>query len=421
MPKLTPTMEEGEIVKWHKKEGDQVKEGDLLFEVATDKATVEYEALDSGFLRKILINEGQDTQVHEPVAIFTVTAGESIEAFKKEDALKEKSLAANGEKEKPAFKEPAATVSIGQVTFTPEPPLTDYKFKFPKAPLEGRGFASPLARKLAREKGVDISTVKGSGPNGRVMSCDLDLAQPDVPINFGRCSLPKFLPGSYEEESLTPMRKAIGGKLQASKTFIPHFYVRQEVNVKPVISVREQLKLSGIKITFNDFIVRATALALKECPTINSGFNSADNKIIRFKTIDIAIAVSVDDGLITPIIRYADYKNLGQISVEVRQLASLAKKGQLTADQYRGGSFTISNLGMFGINDFQAIISPPQASILAVGGIRDQPVVENGKIVPGKTLTLSLSSDHRVIDGADAARFLKTIQKFLESPSVLIV
>lgn len=421
MPKLTPTMEGGIIVKWHKKEGDQIKEGDLLFEVATDKATVEYDALDDGFLRKIIIAEGQDAQVNEPVAIFTETADESIEGFEKKEAPKEEAPAPAQGAETPTPKEPAAKTSIGQATFIPEPPLEGYEFEFPTDPFEGRAFASPLAKKLAREKGIDISTVKGSGPNGRVMSRDLDLAQPDVPINFGKRDLPDFPPGSYEEEALTPMRKAIGDKLQASKIFIPHFYVQQEVNAKPMIAVREQLKSSGIKVTFNDFVVRATALALKEHPAINSGYNSADNKIIRFKTIDIAIAVSIDDGLITPIVRYADHKNLGQLSVEVKQLATLAKKEKLTPEQYRGGSFTISNLGMYGINDFQAVINPPQASILAVGGIKDQPVVENGKIVPGKILTLSLSSDHRVIDGADAAQFLKTIQKFLENPSVLIV
>jgi len=220
---------------------------------------------------------------------------------------------------------------------------------------------------------------------------------------------------------MSPMRKAIGEKLQASKTFIPHFYIQQDIDVEPMITLREQLKAGGIKVTFNDFIMRAVALSLKEHPVINSGFNSDGSKIVRFKTIDIAVAVSIDEGLITPIVRHVDYKNLGQISSEVRHLAGLAKDGKLQPHQYRGGSFTVSNLGMFGIHDFQAIINPPQVSILSVGGMRDCPVVKDGQVVPGKRMMISLSSDHRVVDGADGARFIVTVQKYLENPTILLI
>lgn len=422
MPKLSPTMEGGTIVKWHKKEGDEVKGGDLLFEVATDKATVEHNALDEGFLRKILVPEGAEALVNQAVAIFTESKDESIEGYEPEGLKQEEAPAAEVDEEKgeaPAPKKSTGTVAA-QVAFPIEPPLEDYTFEFDTG-MHERLAASPLAKKLAKEKGIDLTSVKGSGPDGRVMSRDLDLAMPDTPATFGRKGAPTLKPGTYEEEPMSPMRKAIGEKLQASKTFIPHFYVQQDVDVEPMITLREQLKAGGIKVTFNDFIMRATALALKEHPGVNSGFDAEGSKIIRFKTIDICVAVSIDEGLITPIVRHVDYKNLGQISAEVKHLAGLAKEGKLQPHQYRGGSFTISNLGMFGIHDFQAIINPPQVSILSIGGMRDTPVVKEGQVVPGKRMMLSLSSDHRVIDGADAARFIVTVQKYLENPTILLI
>jgi len=422
MPKLSPTMEGGTIVKWHKKEGDQVKGGDLLFEVATDKATVEHEALDEGFLRKILVNEGEEALVNQAVAIFTESKDESIEGYEIE-GLKQEAKAPAEEAAAPAevsstAKKEGATMT--QFAFPIEPPLDDYTFEF-DTEMQERLAASPLAKKLAKEKGIDLTSVKGSGPDGRVMSRDLDLAQPDTPARFGGKGAPSEKPGSFIEEPMSPMRKAIGEKLQASKTFIPHFYLQQDIDVEPMITLRTQLKAGGIKVTYNDFIMRAAALALKEHPVVNSGFNSDGSKIVRFKTIDIAIAVSIDEGLITPIVRHIDYKNLGQISAEVRHLAGLAKEGKLQPHQYRGGSFTVSNLGMFGIHDFQAIINPPQVSILSIGGMRDCAVVKEGQVVPGKRMMLSLSSDHRVVDGADGARFIVTLQKYLENPTILLI
>lgn len=426
MPKLSPTMEGGTIVKWHKKEGDAVKADELLFEVATDKATVEYNSLDDGFLRKILVHENEEAVVNQAIAVFTETKGESIEGYKpeglkieeapSEETVSEEAPAKGAIKAAPVTK----TTGMAQPAFEAEPPLEGYSFEF-ETSLEDHLPASPLAKKLAREKGLDITTVKGSGPGGRVMSRDLDLAQADAIATFGNRSIPKKAPGSYEEEPLSPMRKAIGQKLQASKTFIPHFYVQQDIDVEPMIASREQLKATGVKVTFNDFVMRAAALALKQHPTVNSGFDSVKNAIVRFKTIDISVAVSIDDGLITPIVRHVDYKNLGQISAEVKHLANLAKKGKLQPHEYRGGSFTVSNLGMFGIHDFQAVINPPQVSILAVGGVRDCAVVKNGQVVPGKRMMVSLSSDHRVVDGADAAKFLKTFQELLENPAILLI
>jgi pyruvate dehydrogenase E2 component (dihydrolipoamide acetyltransferase) len=228
-------------------------------------------------------------------------------------------------------------------------------------------------------------------------------------------------PGSYEEVPLSPMRKVIGGRLQQAKSFIPHIYVRQEIDAGPLVEAREQLKKGGLKITFNDFCLRAVALSLKEHPHINSGFNSVNQSIILFKTIDISVAVTVDGGLITPIVRHADYKNLGEISVEVKELALRAKLGKLKPEEYKGGSFTISNMGMYGITDFCAIINPPQSCILAIGGIEECVRVKNGVISTGKKMGLVLSADHRVVDGAESAQFIKTVQKFLENPSLILV
>ncbi|MDX8431516.1 MAG: pyruvate dehydrogenase complex dihydrolipoamide acetyltransferase [Candidatus Algichlamydia australiensis] len=423
MPKLSPTMESGNIVKWHKKEGDAVKEGDLLFEVATDKATVEHNALDEGVLRKILVQEGSEATVNQAVAIFTESADESIEGYEPEgSAPTAKSTVAE---EKPAegaaeAAKPTVADGLAQPAFVPEAPPENYRFAFPTGRAGERIAASPLARKIAEEEGIDLTSIKGSGPNGRIMSRDLKNA-PRGTAQFGTTALPTKPAGSYVEEPLTPMRKAIGSRLQASKTFIPHFYLQVEVDATNMMQIREQLKAGGIKVTFNDFIVRACAIALKEHPVINSGFNSETQSIIRFQTIDLAIAVTIDEGLITPIVRHADHKNISQLSQEVRELATRAKQGKLAPEEYRGGSFTISNLGMFGIHDFQAVINPPQAAILAVGGILDKPVVKNNAVVPGKVLPLSLSADHRVIDGSDSARFMKRLKEILENPSLLLI
>ena len=424
MPKLSPTMENGTIVKWHKQEGEQVQSGDVLIEVATDKATVEFNALDEGYLRQILVTEGSDAKLNQPIAVFTESADESLEGFQIEEEKKEKPKSEEEQESTPTEKpqpEETAIAKMAEPAFVPEPPLQDYQFDFAIPEHQDRLLASPLARRIAKEKNLDLSTIKGSGPGGRVMSRDLDNAQPDAIATFGRQEYPRELPGTYEEEPLSPMRKVIGERLKAAKTFIPHFYVQQEFNAEPMMETREELKANGIKVTFNDFIVRACALALRQHPVINSGFNNAEQKIIRFKSIDISIAVSLPDGLITPILRHADHLNLGQISSMVRRLAKKAKAGKMHPEEFKGGSFTISNLGMYGISDFRAVINPPQVSILAVGGIIQKPVVKNNQVVPGHTMTLSLSSDHRVVDGADAAQFVQTLKKLLENPSILLI
>ncbi len=427
MPKLSPTMEEGTVVKWHKKIGDEIEPGDLIMEIATDKATVEFNALDGGWLRKILVTEGKNAIVNQPIAILTEKKNDNIADYKPEGA--DAPAAASSDKksdEAPQSQKqdkPQAQTRSGMAipSFVPEKPLDDYVFDKPVDAIEKKIMASPLAKKVARQKGLDLSTLKGSGPGGRIVNSDLEKAQPSGTVTFGKREAPKHRPGEYEEEPLSQMRKNIAQRLQESKTFIPHFYVTQTIDAEPVTEIREQLRNTGIKVTFNDFIIKACALALRDYPKVNSGFDSVKNAIIRFKTIDIAVAVSLPEGLITPILRHADLKNLGEISVEVRHLAQRAKEGKLETHEYKGGSFTISNLGMYGVTDFAAIINPPQAAILAISGIKNVPVVRNGKIVPGKAVNLTLSADHRVIDGVAGAEFLQLVQKYLENPAALLL
>ena len=430
MPKLSPTMEEGMIVKWHKSVGDLIKADELLMEVATDKATVEYNALDQGYLRQILIPAGESAIVNQAVAVFTETKDESLEGYKPTGVTRAAEVGKPvgselSDQNVNAVPKSAEAAPQGkgmlQPSFVPEAPLAGYTFEWPTQAIEKRTKASPLARKLAEEKGLDISTVKGTGPDQRVVSRDLERAQPASVVAFGHREEPTLAPGTYEEETLTPMRKIIGNRLQESKTFIPHFYVQQAIDAQPLVAIREQLSTFKIKVSVNDLILRATALTLKEHPQVNSGFNSVNQSVIRFKTVDLSVAVSVGGGLITPIIRHADFKNLGEISVEVRALAKRAKDGKLESHEYKGGSFTVSNLGMYGVSNFQAIINPPQAAILAISSIQEIPVVKNGVIVPGKIINFTLSADHRVIDGVAAAEFLKTLQKYLENPAVLLI
>ena len=378
-------MEVGTLVKWHKKEGERIEANELLMEVSTDKATVEYNALEEGYLRKILVPEGHEVTVNEPLAIITET---STEPFSEEQIPP------------PA---PAAVVETAPAV--------------PNRPLEpssaGRIKASPLAKKLARQQGLDLTGLTGSGPGGRIVSRDLAQAKaaksaPQAKIEEG-------------EELLTGVRKVIATRLQEAKSTIPHFYITQEVDAAPLVEFREQLSHFEHKVSFNDLIVKGTALALAEHPGINVGFNPKKMTLVRYGSIDISVAVQVESGLITPIVTRADTKTIEEISKEIRALAKKAKEGKLQPHEFQGGSFTISNLGMYGVSNFQAIINPPQAAILAVGGILDKPVVKQGSVVAGKTMELTLSVDHRVIDGVAAALFLKALQRILENPAVLMV
>jgi pyruvate dehydrogenase E2 component (dihydrolipoamide acetyltransferase) len=400
MPKLSPTMEQGTIIKWHKKEGEFVEADELLFEIATDKATVEYNALDSGWLRHIYVKDNSEAQVNQPIAVFTENKEESIEGYKPDGVISESAA---------QTKQPGKVAAAPASNESRQPSSTGDRLKI-----------SPLARRLAKQQGLDLSSIEGTGPGGRIVSRDLAKATPSAAYDAARQE-PMEAAGSYSEETLTPMRKVISQRLQESKATIPHFYVSLKIDAQPLVDIREQLKRHDIKFTYNDFVVKACALALKKHPNVNSGFNPEANTLIHFKTIDISIAVSIQGGLITPIVRHADFKSIAQLSTEIKNLAARAKEGKLESNEYKGGSFTISNLGMYGVSEFIAIINPPQAAILAVSGILSVPVVRNGQVVPGNELTLTLSGDHRVIDGVAGAEFLKTVQHFLESPASLLV
>ncbi|SYX08959.1 Dihydrolipoyllysine-residue succinyltransferase component of 2-oxoglutarate dehydrogenase complex,branched-chain alpha-keto acid dehydrogenase subunit E2,pyruvate dehydrogenase complex dihydrolipoamide acetyltransferase,2-oxoacid dehydrogenases acyltransferase (catalytic domain) [Chlamydia poikilotherma] len=421
MPKLSPTMEVGTIVKWHKSSGDKIGFGDVLVEISTDKAVLEHTASEDGWFRECLIKEGTKVQIGTPIAVIS---SEKDESFNLEELLP-KSPSSQPSPENSEQKEEALSdishqgssmiVSFG---FKPEPPLSkplSLKQDSSKSPV------SPLAKRVAKEKNLDISGIKGSGPGGRIVEKDLEKAPAKGIAGFGYPEAPEVHPGAYNEESLSPVREIIAQRLQAAKTFIPHFYVRQKVYTSPLLALLKELQIQGIKLSINDCIVRACALTLKEFPEINSGFNSVDNKIVRFETIDISIAVAIPDGVITPIVRCADRKNIGMISAEIKSLASKAKSQSLKEEEFKGGSFCVSNLGMTGITEFTAIINPPQAAILAVGSTHEEPVVVNGDIVIGSTCMLTLSIDHRVIDGYPAAMFMKRLQKILEAPSVLLL
>lgn len=403
MPKLSPTMEEGTIALWHKKEGEHIAAGDLIFEVATDKATVEYSALDEGWLRQIIVTEGQSAVVNQPVAILSEEETESLEGFQSEPPAASKQSA---EAVVPALAQEKKSASS----------LSGDKPSEPQDVSQARILASPLAKKLAKERGLDLSHLTGSGPGRRIMSRDLELAKPPL-----ASAKPPVAQGSFAVEVLSPIRKTIAKRLQEAKSTIPHFYVQQTVDVAPLLAFRQHLKELNVVVSINDCIVKACALALQEHPVVNSGFNASENTIVRYHSIDVAVAVSIEEGLITPIVFQADQKPLADLSADIRALAERAKKGKLAPGEFQGGSFTVSNLGMFGVTNFQAIINPPQAAILAVGGILDQPVVKDGAIVAGKVMNLTLSADHRVIDGVAAAKFLNTLKKLIEKPVSLLL
>ncbi len=413
MPKLSPTMDVGLVVKWHKNEGDFVNAGDLLLEIATDKATIEHSALDEGWLRKIIVHEGEEAFVNDPIAIFTDAENEGIGEMPRPAVKKEQ--------KKEAFQESSAppTPQLRE-GFAPSTPLEGYTFPFPGEEFGEKLKASPLAKKLAQEKGLDLSSIAGSGPSGRVVAKDLEKAQKIGTASFTR-KIPSTPPGSFHEEKFSPAQKVVALRLSQSKTFIPHFYATMDVRAEAIQQMRTQLESIGVKVTVNDFMIKAVALALREHPHVNSGYHGPNQTIIRFETIDVAVAVDTKLGLITPIIRHADCKNMGEIGAEMRNLAQKARGGKLMPEEYQGGSFTVSNLGMFGVKEFQAIINPPQAAILAVGVIRQEPIVQGGEVKVGALMSLTLSCDHRVVDGALAAKFLQSVKGFCENPATLLL
>ena len=424
MPKMSDTMEEGVIAGWLKKVGDEVKSGDILAEVETDKATMELESYDDGFLLHVGVKDGESVPVDGVIAIIG-EKGENID-----DILKEVSNEQNNNEDVDAKEEKEEIVDEDdpveenlelkeEEVKNTEDKIEDINIDFSNE--SDRIKASPLAKKLASEKGVDISMVKGSGDGGRIIKEDIENFKHSENIPTKEVKLPEiYSKESYEEIPVSQMRKTISKRLAESKFSAPHFYLTMEINMDNCIEGRNKInETSDVKISFNDIIIKAAAVSLRKHPMVNASFLTDK---IRFNNhIHIGVAVAVDEGLLVPVIRFADNKSLSHISTEVRNLAGKAKNKELQPSDWEGNTFTISNLGMFGIDEFTAIINPNDACILAVGGIKNTPVVKNGEIVPGNVMKVTLSCDHRIVDGAIGSAFLKTLKELIEDPIKILV
>ena len=425
MPKMSDTMEEGVIAGWLKKVGDEVKSGDILAEVETDKATMELESYDDGFLLHLGVKDGESVPVDGVIAIIG-EKGENIDDILKEVSNEQnnnEAVDAKDEKEEIVdednpVKENLEVKEEEEVKNT-EDKIEDINIDFSNE--SDRIKASPLAKKLASEKGVDISMVKGSGDGGRIIKEDIENFKHSENIPTKEVKLPEiYSKESYEEIPVSQMRKTISKRLAESKFSAPHFYLTMEIDMDNCVEGRNKInETSDVKISFNDIIIKAAAVSLRKHPMVNASFLT--DKIRVNNHIHIGVAVAVDEGLLVPVIRFADNKSLSHISTEVRNLAGKAKNKELQPSDWEGNTFTISNLGMFGIDEFTAIINPNDACILAVGGIKNTPVVKNGEIVPGNVMKVTLSCDHRIVDGAIGSAFLKTLKELIEDPIKILV
>jgi len=457
MPALSPTMEEGKLSKWLVKEGDSVKSGDILAEIETDKATMEFEAVDEGRIGKILVPEGSEgVKVNQPIATLLEEgekAGANISAAMKSIKAAVSAEAKPAPVRSPLEGEPNSRSEFGGGT------ARSAARPLPEAPRgastlpQGEGgknaghriFASPLARKIAEQAGVDIAALSGSGPRGRIVKADVEAAQKSggakasartaaqpqapVPAVAGIAPLPDarlfYKPEDYEEIPHDSMRKAIAKRLTQAKMLIPHFYLTVDCNIDELMTTRARLNErapkgeGGYKLSVNDFVVKASALALLRVPEVNASWT--ETAILRHKHADIGVAVALDFGLITPIVFRAEEKGLAVISNEVKQLAERARAKKLKPQEFEGGGFSISNLGMFGIKDFTAVINPPQAAILAVGMGEPRAIVQNGILKTATMMTVTMSCDHRVIDGATGARFLQAFKSYIEEPAAMLL
>ena len=425
MPALSPTMEEGTLAKWLVKEGDEVSSGDLLAEIETDKATMEFEAVDEGTIGKILVAEGTEAvKVNTTIAVL-LGDGESADDIGATPAAP----AAAPAPEAPAAAE--ATPAAAPEKAAPAPAA-------PTAASGNRIFASPLARRIAADKGLDLAQIKGSGPKGRIVKADVIDAQPGTaPAAAPSTPAPAAAPAGpdanqvmamfqdreFEEVALDGMRKTIAARLGEAKQTIPHFYLRRDIQLDALLKFRSQinkeLEPRGIKLSVNDFIIKASALALQSVPDANAVW--AGDRILKLTPSDVAVAVAIEGGLFTPVLKDAHMKSLSALSAEMKDLAARARDRKLAPHEYQGGSFAISNLGMFGIDNFDAVINPPHGSILAVGaGVKKPVVKEDGELGVATVMSVTLSVDHRVIDGALGAAFLDAIKSNLESPITML-
>jgi pyruvate dehydrogenase E2 component (dihydrolipoamide acetyltransferase) len=421
MPKLSDTMTEGVVAEWHKKVGDKVSSGELLAEIETDKATMEFESFYDGVLLHIGIDKGQTAPVNDVLAIIG-EEGEDISAILAE-AKKGESSEKEEEEVKEAKEEPKAEAAPKKETPQPTAPAAAKSTPAP-APAstanDGRVFASPLAKKLAEDKGIDIATVQGTGENGRIVKRDVENYVPYERPAGGNFTAAPAGTESYRDENVSQMRKVIAKRLAESKFTAPHFYLTLEIDMDNAIAARKAMNAQeGVKVSFNDMVVKAVAMSLRKHPTVNSAWMG--DFIRRNDHVHIGVAVAVEDGLLVPVVRFADTKGLAQIGAEVKDFAQKAKDKKLQPQDWEGNTFTISNLGMYGIEEFTAIINPPDSCILAVGGIKQVPVVKNGQVVPGNIMKVTLSCDHRVVDGASGSEFLNTFKSFLENPVMMLV
>ena len=410
MPKLSDTMTEGVVAAWHKKIGDKVKTGDLLAEIETDKATMEFESFQDGVLLHIGVDKGKRAPVDSILAILG-KEGEDVAAI----IAAEASAAPKAEEPKAVPAPAAAPVSKAETAPAPVQ-VSAPAAKAAPAPVaanNGRTKVSPLAKKLADEKGLPLNYIPGSGDGGRIVKRDIDA------FMAGSAQGSASAVESFYEVEVSQMRKVIARRLAESKFSAPHFYLTMDIDMDNAMTARKAINDQGMKVSFNDMVVKACAMALKKHPVINSSW--LGDRIRYNDHVHIGVAVAVEDGLLVPVVRHANTKSFAQIGTEVKVFAEKAKAKKLQPQDWEGNTFTISNLGMFGIEEFTAIINPPDACILAVGGIKQVPVVKNGAVVPGNVMKVTLSCDHRVVDGASGAAFLNTIKSFLEQPVLMFV
>jgi pyruvate dehydrogenase E2 component (dihydrolipoamide acetyltransferase) len=405
LPALSPTMTEGRITKWLKNEGDKVSSGTEIAECETDKSNLAIEAYDDGVILKILVKAGDSAPVGSTIA-WIGKAGEKVPDVAP--------AAVAAPPDAPAPAPVAASKPAPAPVAAPRPP------PLPPAPApaasNGRVRASPLAKKVAAAQGVDLSSVQGSGPNGRIIRKDVEAALEARPVSsFPRAPGVRLPPQSLP---VTTMRKVIAQRLTEVKPGVPHFYLNVDIEMDQALKLREEAKAQDLKVSVNDIIVKAVAVAVRRFPRVNQVF--AGDVIHQLQNVDVGIAVAIEDGLITPIVKDADQKGLAEIAAEVRELADRAKRKALKPDEYTGGSITVSNLGMFGIDSFIAVINPPQASILAVGKVEPKVVVRDGQMVIRQMMSMTFSGDHRVVDGAVGAQFLKIVRELLEQPMRLL-
>jgi len=408
MPKLSDTMTEGVVAEWHKKVGETVSSGELLAEIETDKATMEFESFYDGTLLHIGVEKTKAAPVNAILAIIGAP-GEDISSFLAGAPVVEEKVEAPVASPTPApvTEKPVAAPAVTPAPVKPAPVVISND--------GGRTLASPLAKKLAEEKGIDINAVNGTGDSGRVVKRDVDHYVPYTPAVGVSNHTSVTGVESFVDEPVSQMRKVIARRLSESLFTAPHFYLTVDVNMDNAISARKAINSKeGVKVSFNDMVIKAVALSLKQHPVINSSW--LGDVIRKNDHVHIGVAVAVEDGLLVPVVRFADTKGLSQIGEEVKQYAQKAKDKKLQPADWEGNTFTISNLGMFGIDSFTAIINSPDSCILAVGGISEVPVVKNGQVVPGNVMKLTLSCDHRVVDGASGAQFLQTLKGYLENP-----